>query len=659
MSKKKHRSDRQPDRPADRPLAGPLIKGLQEVEALSKRKRWDEVIDRLESLNRRYPNRPEVLTELVNAYLDTGDMRGYLRACENLSRVVPNDPDVMLSLAGGYMTLVRPALAVQTLRRFLERWPHHPRADEVRKTLAEMEPVFGKMLEDLGASGEEGINLALQHETVQSYLDQGRYQEARQEAEALLRRHPHFAPALNNISQSYFAEGKLEPAIAASRRVLEFAPDNVHALSNLARFLVLNGRADEAGPFAERLKASTAKAADVWYKKAEALSVIGDDQGVLDILRLAEQKDAGSVSEANAMLYHLAAVAALRLGREDEARKHWRKALKLNPNLELAQANLDDLRKPVGERHAPWAFALENWVPRQAIEDMAVQIEAVARRDDEDEALAQAARRYLRKHPEVIGLAPILLDRGDPHAREFALHLVLTANTPELLAAACDFALGQRGPDSMRMQAAHAVSGAGLLPAGLTRLWVGGEWRDLMLMGFELHGEPLAQHQPQVESLLGDAIAALHREDSATAERLLKQALQVEPDKPDILNNLAVAYEQQGRTEEAHALLRQVFERHPDYLFARTGMVRVLVRQGEVQQAKALMEPVMSQQRFHFSEFSSLCSAQIEILLAENGYAAARSWLDMWADANPDDPLLAYYRQRVGQPGRPRRLFGR
>lgn len=87
----------------------------------------------------------------------------------------------------------------------------------------------------------------------------------------------------------------------------------------------------------------------------------------------------------------------------------------------------------------------------------------------------RAARRFLRKHPEIIAVVPMLLERGDERGREFALLLARTANTPELLEALKDFALSQHGPDQLRMEAAQVASQAGLLPPGPMRQWLGGE----------------------------------------------------------------------------------------------------------------------------------------------------------------------------------------
>jgi len=658
MSKKKSRSGKKPGPSAARPLSAKLVDALEEADSLMQRGRLDEAIDILESADRRYPNRPEVLTQLMNAYHDVEEMVGYMSVAERLSRLRPNDPDLTLALAGAYAANLLPALALHTCRRILNRWPDHAHADEVRKMAADLESLLRAEQGKLDVPGEEGLELLTMHDTVRLYLAQGRYREARQAAEGLLRRHPNFAPALNNMSQAYYAEGRLDQAISTTQRVLAFEPENVHALSNLTRYLCLSGHPDEARQWAERLKVSAAQAADVWLKKMEALTILGDDQGVLDVFHRAEQAGALQSPNADPTLYHLAAVAALRLAREGDAREYWKRALKLSTDFELARDNLNDLRKATRERHAPWAFGTGNWLTQQAIQDLIVHIEPASRRADDD-AVTQAARRYLRKHPEMNGLAPVLLDRGDPDARGFALRLALMAETPEMLAVLQDFALGQRGPDEMRFQAAQAAAKAGLLPPGPTRLWLDGEWRELLLLGFEIHGEPLTQHRPPVEQWALDAMQALRDGDFIEAERLLKQALEIEPDQPDLLNNLAAAYDRQGRTLESRALLRQIHEQHPDYLFARMGLARLHVQNGQLAEARALLEPLWTKKRWHFSEYASFCGAQIELLLAEGNREAALSWLDMWADVNPDHPDLHRYRDLLGRTGRLRNLFRR
>jgi len=191
-------------------------------------------------------------------------------------------------------------------------------------------------------------------------MEQDRCDEGISLEERVLARVPTLACAFNNISLMQFIQGQLEEAIATAQQVLtDCDPDNFHALSNLVHFLCAAGRPEEACPLAERLKALRSERVDVWVKKAEGLSYLGDDRGLLDAF--AQAKALGMLRRpyVEPLVYYLARVAAARLGQEREARRYFRQALKFQPSLSRAADNLADMRKPVGQRDGPWAF----WPP--------------------------------------------------------------------------------------------------------------------------------------------------------------------------------------------------------------------------------------------------------------------------------------------------------
>lgn len=645
MAQKKKNSTRAKSRPPARPLPRALLDGLIEAEKLTQHKRWQEALEHLAALDRRYPNRPEVLAELVNVCYDLKDLRGYQMYCERLAKVEPHDPDILRGLAGAYMTNMYPALALATFRRFLARFPDDPHAAEVRQIMANLETGLAEVLSKLGASGEAGLELAAQHDEVRARLEHGQFREARQAAQQLLKRHPDFTPVLNNLSQVDFMEGQVESAMATARRVLSLDPANLQAQANLTRYLYLSGQAEAAHHQAEQLKALPLEGPDDAVKKAEALTFLGDDQEVLDVFQAAEQADYLARPLAHPLLYHFAAVASLRLGNEAEARRYWQQALKLDPNFDLAQANLADLVRPVHERHTPWPFTLPYWLSQQAITDMVRYWQPAIQRGT-DEAIERAAQRYLKLHPELLTLAPLLLERGDPQGRQFAVELAMLAETPELLAALHDFALSRHGPDELRHRAAQIATQAGLLPSGPVRMWLRGAWTEAMMTGFEIYDKPTRDHSPEVTAWVQEATEIMTA-NPRRAEQLFKQALEVEPDSPDILNNLAAAYDRQGRKAEAEAMLRQIHHDYPDYFFGIIGMANLHTHRGETDQAEALLRPLFNQQRLHISEFAAFCTAHIQLNLARKMPEAVQSWLDMWARLDPDNPNLHYWRQQA------------
>jgi len=620
-----------------------LRRRLEEADELLSRERWAQASEMLEEIDESFPGRPEVFQRLAEAYHRLNDWSASLRVCRRLAALRPEDREVQLMLAACYQHNNFPVLAFSVFQQFLSRWPEDPRCEEIAKTAGVLEKMVSERLTLLGLEGGEGLELGAWHEEIQCLLDQREYADARCLAERLLARRPNFVPALNNMADAYFLEGYSADAIATEERVLAVDPANCHAMSNLTRYLCLSGRAEEAKAWAERLKSLPTYGTPAALKKAEALTFLGDDQGVWQVYEQAKQEGQG---ELPGLLYHLAATAAARLGRIDEAKSLWKQAVRSGDAPDYAAANLANLKLPVGERHAPWAYDLAEWLPAldpdELLDYLVKGISA-----DSEQACRRLVRRYLERHPYVAAIVPMLLDRGGPDCCWFAVAVASLALTPELNAALREFALSQRGPDELRYKAALSAMIAGVLPPGVVRLWVKGRWEEVVLVGFEIHSVPFGNHSQRVEDLLQQALFLLNENEGFKAEELLKKALEIEPRAPDILNNLAKAYAVQGRDEESLALIRRIREEYPDYLFGRVNWAHHLIQSGEIEQARDLIEPLMHRRRLHVSEFSALCGAQAALALAKGHREAANAWIDMLEEIDPNDPSIAHLRRRV------------
>lgn len=642
MSKKSPRTPKTPT------LSRRTIEDLSTAEQLLDDGKPVEACQVLEELDRRHPGMAPVLELLMDVYYELRDMHGYEWACYRLNKLDPEDADLALALAVAYLGNFRPALAIQTLEKFLHRWSEHESAGEARQTLEKVRQGLKSELEGLNLPESEALELARQHEEARFFMDHGQYPQSKQVIEKLLKRHPAFVPALNNLSQIYELQGETERAIELCRKALEIQTDNIHALSNLTRALFLSGKMEESAALAEQLKASQALAADFWTKKAEALSFLGDDQGIVQLYR--EAKAAGKLKtiELNPLFLHLAAVAHWRQGHHKQARRLWKEALKLEPGYSLAQDQLDDLEKPVEERIGPWYFPLNTWVKESAIRDLLRSAKAAARRKQEG-ALQTATNKVLLAYPELVLLAPHLLQLSDSAAIDFVIHLAGISHHPDLLAALKDFILGQRGSDEQRINASQIVSNAGLLPSGAVRMWIKGEWRDIILLNFEITDEVTpTTSNPEAARLAEEGFYALQDNQPEQAQQLLEQAIAQEPDSPTLLNNLALALEMQGQSEEAKAMILDIHRRFPDYFFGILGMARLATIDGDYAAARSLLDGLMQRRKLHYSEYDALCMAQIDLCLAENNKDAARSWFEMWESVDPDNPKLEMHRWRLG-----------
>ncbi len=629
-----------------------LLNRLAKVEDLLARRQWPEAEQELSKLAQRFSSSPDVFRLQSTLAAECQDAPALLAAAQRWAELAPNDPEAILNLAGACLSNVYPVNALQIFGRFVQRWPDHSRAAEARELVHEMEENVQEILEDLGLSSlPDAEQVAIWHEQLQAALAQTQYKQALDLADRISARAPNFAAPHNNVSLVHFAQGKLDEAIAVARRVLqEIEPNNLHAQANLIHFLCSAGRLQEARQLADSLKANPSRRADAPTKKAYALSMLGDDACVLEIFDQARQAEKhGEFVERDAMLYHLAAAAAARLGQEKEAVRYWKKALEIQPNLNVARENLADMKKPVGQRHAPWAFDLNEWLPRKIVVDVANNMSQALRKGASEQRLEKTVRRLIEKYPTLPQIIPLLLERGGPQGRDMAYHLAQTFITPEILEDLAAFVRSPHGPDQLRSQVAMLLTQKGYWPPGSSvPMWVAGNQTEVLLMGFEISGEPKTKLKSRTQQFMAQAVAALYDDDAAAARSLLQEALKIEPDHPSLLMNLANTYMMEGDREQAVALIRRAVEIDPDYIIGRCEMARQAIKDGKLDEAEEWLKPVFTAPSFHFSEFVVLCKAQIELGLAQGRKEAAHSWFGMWEQIEPEHPHLPAYRRLIG-----------
>jgi tetratricopeptide (TPR) repeat protein len=624
-----------------------LREGLFQAEELLSEDNPQQALELLHELDNKFPRQPDILGLTANTYLDINNQHGYLLAIYKLHEITPNRADVKLGLAGAYLTNGYLALALQTFRQFIKHWSRDDRASDVQKTIQQLEKGLEEILTELGDISERGYEFACQHQELRLMMEAENYSRCRQLAKKLLQQRPTFVPILNNLSQVEWLEGDLAQAIEAGLKVLEIEPQNIHALSNLTRFLFMQGKKDEASNFAKQLKDSNAPAADRWVKKGEALSFIEDDDGVLALLEQA--KNTKEVDQLNEMIWHWFAVGEYRKGNHSKARSYWQKCTKLAPYFELADKNLAELKKPLHERICPQAFSIENWIPRKTLEALTSSVERTARKKNDD-AFRKEVSEYFNRHPEFIQFIPAALTSGDEMSREFALQLADMSSHPAILEMLKSFALGQEGPDSLRLEASQILSKHGVFKSGeMVNLWLEGERKPIMMMGFQISYDPPERPtlKPAAQHLMEKAVYALRAKKGDEAESHLRKALEIQKDEPGLLNNLAVALSIQGKLDETETIADEIHIRFPDYFFGQVIAVRKAIQAGELKKAKPILDKMMQKQELHVTEFGAMCACQIDFMIEDDKPEGAVSWFEMWQEGYPDDPALKDYEDRI------------
>lgn len=645
--KKAKKSTPPQHRPQPKSLTPKLERQLDQVNALLREGNTGEAVRLLEELHQTNPRQPDILNELINLYANIEDKQNYLRYAQRLFQLLPGDEDVLLATAQGYMMNFYPALAIKSYQTVLRRFPNASAAEEIRTKITEIEQILHDSLEEQNLPKENWLEIATLQDTVRFNLEFGYFAEARNASNQLLKILPNFVPALNNLSQIEWLSGNGEVAIATAQRVLAIDPANYHANANLSRFYLFSGKKEQAKQYVDRMDANQSEDTDFWLKKLETLSYLGDDQAILATVEAALESAAGKYVTEHAIFWHYSAVAAMRRGDEEQARLWWERALEEEPNFGLAQKNLDDLDKPRHERNAPWVFDLQQWISRAEIDKFVAALRTTA--NVNRAPTPSEAKRLLAQFPGIVQRLPIILQRGDEQSRTFALRFAGLLPTPEVLAMIGEYAFSQDGPDASRIEAANIAQQHKALLPGTHRIWMRGEWTEILFFGFEITEEPsdTYKHSAEVIEWYADALDALNEGHPDKAEALLKKALEREPDKPDLLNNLAAVYAQQGRQDESTAIIEEIYAKHPDYFFGITNMASILIRRGNLEEATRILEPLMKLGEYHISEARAFCQAEIHLQLEKKQVEGARSWLTMWKSFDKESPQVKAWEKRI------------
>jgi Flp pilus assembly protein TadD len=106
---------------------------------------------------------------------------------------------------------------------------------------------------------------------------------------------------------------------------------------------------------------------------------------------------------------------------------------------------------------------------------------------------------------------------------------------------------------------------------------------------------PAVAPQPAaLEAALQQAILHHRAGRLSEAERIYRDVLAVQPDRPGTLNNLGLALKDQGKLEESAATFRRVLALKPDDALAHGNLGLVLKEQGKLEEAAATFQRVLA-----------------------------------------------------------------
>lgn len=279
------------------------------------------------------PDAGEILDVLSTALILDYRVPEAHQCLEELLRRQPNDCDILLRRAFTAQSQGWYTVAVESRQRALEL---RPDADSVRLEL------------------------------VDNLLTLGRYAEAREQLAALRRKWPDHPGVLFSLARCLAEQGEKDRAVELLDRLLVQEPNNPSVCGERGRLCLERDRPEEALIYLRRATAQSPPNRTLLLRLADCLRLLGKHDEARPYLEQAEGLQSDTVlalqlskryregGRNDADLCHQLGVVLLRLGKTDDARRFFRKALKINPNHRPAQKSLAAIEAGAGDGQAAY-----------------------------------------------------------------------------------------------------------------------------------------------------------------------------------------------------------------------------------------------------------------------------------------------------------------
>lgn len=612
---------------------------IDKANYLIRERHYEEAEQILQREDRRKRNCPEILDSLIYLYQSMQDHVNMARTAERLVRVQPRNPEAWIMMAQGYIFSMRVPMALNAYRHFLERWPEHKNASKAQAAIEVAEIAVQQTLKEFDMVDSE-FELLVLHDEILFEISCSEFDDAVAKARELLKVKPELVSARNNLVLALFQIGEMDEAVRVCRETCQLFPFNQFAEASLGRLLFLTGNLDEADQIADYIIRDPATQQDAVAMQTEFLSLLGRDDDVRKVVEHAAtipDKDPRCVAALN----HCNAVALMRMGYENEARRCWKTALSQDPSYDPARRNLAEL--DTADCHAPWIDPLNKWIPGPVLEQL---LQSIDRRN------GQTLTQALKKFPHIRGMISALLDRGDNAGREFAVLVASHDGSTDMLEALQTFAFGQRGPDPLRYKVLGTLHKKGHIGRGPHRMWIKGTWHDIALFSATIHRNTMVNNNAAFVDLMNKGYILMQQNNFESAVPVFRKCVDLDPNSPSAMHNLAGAM-LAGRDGEswnqAEKMVREIHERFPDYFFGRTSLAQMEIRAENLERAKDLLKPLHDLDTMHVSEAMGYFSVSIELALAHKQIEGAEASLRMMKSIEPDDSRIELYEHRISQ----------
>jgi len=228
-------------------------------------------------------------------------------------------------MANNYANMELFEQAEQALARYLEEDPDGIYLEESEEMLEFLSMELNRPVQIRNIKSREEF---FQHDRARGLLEDGKFAEAVRLLEKIVRKHPGFTAARNNLALAYYYTGQIDRCLQTIDDVLRQEPGNIHAMCNLAIVYKHTGQLEPLRRVKDRLARTVPFQPDHLFKLATTMGILEEHELAYRHFRRLIRKE----GHADPFLYHYAAAAACNTGRIAIALKYWREAEKLDPD---------------------------------------------------------------------------------------------------------------------------------------------------------------------------------------------------------------------------------------------------------------------------------------------------------------------------------------
>ncbi|WP_248929520.1 tetratricopeptide repeat protein [Paenibacillus hamazuiensis] len=294
------------------------------------------------------PENPVNHCNLAGLLSEMGNYEESNRILQHVLDVIdPTMTECYFYMANNYANMENYESAEKSIVHYLENDPNGQFLEESEEMLELLSYELDRPTRLTCIKSREGL---FEHDKARGLLEEGKFTEAVRILEKLVKKHPDFTAARNNLALAYYYMGHFEKSLDMIKQVLEIDSGNLHALCNLAIFYQHFGDKGKLARLLELLRKTYPYHQDHTFKLATTMGILGEHGAAYRLFRrLLKSGELGY----DPCLFHYTAVAAFNLKRYDEAKKYWKQAEKLDPKSEIPKFFLGQLQKSETEQSKP------------------------------------------------------------------------------------------------------------------------------------------------------------------------------------------------------------------------------------------------------------------------------------------------------------------